>query len=89
MRHVVVGLFAVLLLTALPWAARACINDREIERSEREFKSLYQQPAAAPTAEPAPPQGQGLPLAFLGGGAVLLLGATLSVLHITRRSDAA
>jgi hypothetical protein len=86
MRRVIPWLSALVLLSAvLP--ARACINDREVERAEREFKSQYLQtpPAEPPTSEPAP-QSQGLPIAFLGGGTVLLLGATMTVLNLRKRS---
>jgi hypothetical protein len=48
---------ALLLVSALP--ARACINDREVDNAEREFKSHYlapqpADPTTSPTAEPAP-----------------------------------
>ncbi|HKI38352.1 MAG TPA: hypothetical protein VKA46_41265 [Gemmataceae bacterium] len=89
MRHVIVGLSGLFLLAAVALPARACINDREVNRSEREFKSQYLQPPPAPASEPSSPQSQGLPMAFLGGGAVLLLGATVTVLNVRKRPDPA
>ena len=87
MRRLVPGLSALVLLAAAALPARACINDREVNRAEREFKSQYRQ--TAPTTQPAPsPSGtqeSTLPLAFLGGGAVLLLGATATVLSPRKR----
>jgi hypothetical protein len=81
------GLAAVLVLAVGAMPARACINDREVVPAEREFKSQYQQPSPAPNSstQPAPSQGQGMPLLFLGSCAVLLLGATVSVLDSRRR----
>jgi hypothetical protein len=82
MRRLILGLSAFVLLAAAVAPARACINDREVKRSEREFKSQYQQPAPAgePSYQPPAPQSPGLSVAFLGGGAVLLLGAAGMVL---------
>jgi hypothetical protein len=86
MRRLLVGLSALFLLAAAP-AARACINDREITRAEREFKSQYLQttPGTASPSEPAPAQGTDLSAAYLAGGAVLLLGATVTVLNLRQR----
>jgi len=86
MRRLIPGLSALMLLAAaLP--ARACINDREVNRAEREFKSQYRQTAPTGQPAPSPPQSRdsALPLAFLGGGAVLLLGATATVLKPRKR----
>src|SRR5438874_1669804 len=86
MPRLLVGLSALgLLAVALP--ARACINDREVTRAEREFKSQYLQPTPAtpPTSETAPAQGADFSAAYWGGGAVLLLGATVTVLNLRQR----
>jgi hypothetical protein len=83
MRYLLFGLSA-LLLAAAALPARACINDREVNRAEREFKSQYLQPA--PTiSEPSPPESRAVPIALLGGGGFLVLGATLTVLNVRRR----
>jgi hypothetical protein len=83
MRRVILGLSALLLLSA---TASACVNDREVNRAEREFKSQYEQPAPPATSDPGP-QDQAMPIAFLGGGAFLLLGATVTVLNLRKRPD--
>ena len=67
---------AILLLMA--GSARACINDREVGNAEREFKSSYM--GGTPTGEAVPdessPSGDTtVPIAVLGTGSVLLLGA--------------
>lgn len=87
MRHILIGLSALFLLALAALPARACINDREVNKAEREFKSQYLQPAPAsePAPSPAPPQDKALPVAFLGGGTVLLLGATVTVLNLRKR----
>jgi hypothetical protein len=91
MRPTLVGLCLLFVATTLVLPARACINDREVNRSEREFKSQYQQPSpgADPTGPPAAPQSSDLPLVFLGGGTVLLLGAGLTVLNLRKPPTAA
>ncbi len=83
MRHLVPGLSALVILAAVALPAWACINDREVNRAEREFKSQYRQtvPTGQPAAYPSAPQESTLPLAFLGGGTVLLLGATATILR--------
>jgi hypothetical protein len=82
MRRLILGLSALALLAAaLP--ARACINDREVKRSEREFKSQYQQPAGQPSYEP-PAEGRGESVAYVGWGSVLLLGSAVTVLNVRR-----
>jgi len=67
-----------LMICAIP--ARACINDREVGKAEREFKSSYM--SDTPTGQPAnydpSPDGDAMtPMAILGTGAMLLVGATL------------
>jgi hypothetical protein len=89
MGRVLSGLAALVLLAAAALPAQACINDREVDRTEREFKSHYLE--TAPVTQPAPnPSGteqKALPIAFLGGGGILLLGATASVLRLRKRPD--
>lgn len=64
-----------LVLSLVVSAAPACLNDREVERSERELKSRYQQPA--PKIENPSPEQQDktVPLAGIGIGSALLLTA--------------
>ena len=70
-------LLACVLVLAATGTASACINDSEVDRSEREFKSSYNE--RSPRGEPAPeysPGGEPTgPLAFLGLGSALLAGA--------------
>jgi hypothetical protein len=86
-RHIL-GLSALLFLVAV-MPVGACINDREVNRTEREFKSHYLQPPPATNPWPTPPHEPMMPVAFLGGGAVLLLGSTLMVLNPRQRSSRA
>lgn len=54
-------------------AAAACVNDREVDAHEREFKSHYLAPRpqeSAPSSEPS-----NLPLVAAGGGVLLLVAA--------------
>ena len=83
MRRLLLGMSALALLAAAAPPARACINDREVKRSEREFKSQYQQPAPTgqPSSEP-PAEGQGV--AFVGWGSALLLGSVVTVLNVRK-----
>jgi hypothetical protein len=86
-RHIV-GLAAAFILAQGAVPAYACINDREVARAEREFKSQYQQPV--PTldsySEPSSP-GRVTSVIFFGSGTALLLGATFSVLAPRRRTQ--
>jgi hypothetical protein len=86
MRRLLLGLSALALLASAAPRALACINDREVNRAEREFKSQYQ-PTAAPTPPAVSPGSRDsvLPIAFLAGGAVLLLAATATVLTPRKR----
>jgi hypothetical protein len=71
---------SLLLLGVGAMPAWACINDREIERKEREFKSHYQdnQQRPNPVQETAPTSEQKLlPYAALGAGSFLLVGAAV------------
>jgi hypothetical protein len=81
-----VGMPAFLLLAAFALPTRACINDREVDRAEREFKSQYLQTPAPnqPAPDPYGTWERTLPTAFLGSG-VLLLGATAVVLSPRKR----
>ena len=62
-------------------AALACINDREVEKHEREFKSSYPVPAtgSSPTTDPTydPPNSHNRLLAGMGFGGATLLGGVL------------
>ncbi len=73
---------AAVILAVFAPAASACINDREVIATEKEFKSSYidqQVPAPAPeyNKEPEPDNklwvlgGSGLGIALLGGALVL------------------
>jgi hypothetical protein len=88
MGRLLFGLSALMLLVAFALPAQACINDRDVNRAEREFKSQYLQPAPAtqPVRDPSGPWENALPIAFLGGG-VLLLGATTMVLNPRKHPD--
>jgi hypothetical protein len=87
MRRLVPGLSILMVLAAAALPARACINDREVTRAEREFNSQYRQ--TVPATQPAPgssgTQEKALPIAYLGSGAALLLGATATVLNLRKR----
>jgi hypothetical protein len=85
MRKLLRGLLAsvlMLALTAVP--VRACINDSEVIKDEREFKSTYEQkepePVAPPESQPKLRNGVqvGVPVTI---GAVLLVGAALVVVR--------
>lgn len=71
MRWLITALVLVLSTTA----ATACINDREVESHEREFKSHYLAPR--PTESPSP-ESTNLPLAAAGGGLILLTAAAVA-----------
>jgi hypothetical protein len=87
MNRLLLGLCALMLLAAAARPARACINDREVIRAEREFKSQYLEtaPATEPSSKPSDTQESAVPVAFLGGGAALLLGAMASVQNLGKR----
>jgi hypothetical protein len=79
MRHSLSVLISSLVtFFAITVSASACINDREVNAKEREFKSQYQEntPRRAPEPWYSPPSEQKLvPFAALGTGSVLLIGA--------------
>jgi hypothetical protein len=82
------SLAAGLLVLASAAPALACINDREVNKSEREFKSTYN--GDTPRGEPVPgytppAEDKGERIALLGGGSVLLLGACAVCLRKTAR----
>ncbi|HEY1376351.1 MAG TPA: hypothetical protein VGF55_06130 [Gemmataceae bacterium] len=67
-------LITAVALVLVASAAAACINDREVESHEREFKSQY----LAPRPQESPsPQETNLPLAAAGGGLLLLTAAAV------------
>ncbi len=74
-------------LCALP--ARACINDREVNNAEREFKSHYVDPTPAESSPPAGPvTSAGEQLKFYGPltlGGLLLVGAFVQTFTPRRR----
>jgi hypothetical protein len=58
--------------------ASACINDREVGKAEREFKSSYMgntPNGQTVPAESSPGEDSTKPIAFLSIGSVLLVGA--------------
>jgi len=82
-------ILASLLLLGLVSPARACLNDSEVNKAEREFKSSYdfkadkEQPAIE---SPSPGEGRGRELTFGGVGATLLLAAAVvTTRKITQR----
>jgi hypothetical protein len=64
--------FALILSTA---TATACINDREVDSREREFKSHYLAPRL--TEPPPSPDSSNLPLVAAGAGLMFLCGAAV------------
>jgi hypothetical protein len=83
MRYPVFGGFVSCLLIGLATsAAPACINDREVGNSEREFKSNYQPDYPEQPTLQSPDSGRDQLMAFgaTGLGSVLLIGATVITL---------
>ncbi len=70
---------AVLGATAAP--VLACINDREVDKSEREFKSHYldQQPtpSASPQSDESTNRGDLVIYGGMGTGTLLMIGAVV------------
>lgn len=85
-RTLLVPLTAALALLVQVSAVSACLNDREINKAEREFKSTYEQPA--PQYVPPPPittrENCSPSAAALGVG--LLAGAVVIGLRRPRQS---
>ena len=75
-------IFAALALVGLAGPALACINDAELPKYEREFRSQYRG-AGAPPESPSTPVNQYL---MIGGGAALLMGAAVVTVTIGRRA---
>jgi LPXTG-motif cell wall-anchored protein len=78
MRKLFAGvLLAMLALTAFASSASACLNDREVGTSEREFKSSYIDQQGNEPVSPGqslPPGENGQPVAAIAG-LILLAGA--------------
>lgn len=80
-------LFTLLSVLALAAPASACINDREIDNAEREFKSSYPD-AVVPEVPPESVQPPGYDRFVVGGlGALLLAGAMVVATRRPARSD--
>jgi hypothetical protein len=78
----------VAALVFVPVAA-ACINDRETVRTEQEFKSRYEMKSDSQDQRPeikSPSDNPWRPIAMMGGGAGLLLGAVGLVTFSIRRN---
>ncbi|HBI45008.1 MAG TPA: hypothetical protein DDY78_19450 [Planctomycetales bacterium] len=85
-RLVRIRLLTAIFLAVFTASASACLNDRESSKSEREFKSHYDDPTAMP-ADPTPSSAPTDRLVAYGGtglGAALLVGA-LTVTFLPRR----
>jgi hypothetical protein len=65
------------VLAIIAPAAPACINDREVETHEREFKSQYLAPKASPVPQSPASDGGYLNVAAGGVGLMLLVGAAV------------
>ncbi len=85
MGRLILGLTALLLLAGTATPVLACINDREVNRSEREFKSQYLQPTPANQPSSQPSQNPLISFAYISGGAILLIGATVTAFKKVRR----
>ena len=70
-------LWGCVVMAAFSPAVRACINDREVGKAEREFKSSYmgQTPSGEPSPTSGPDQSPTVPMAFLSLGSAMVLGA--------------
>jgi hypothetical protein len=76
-------LLATVFAAASGPAALACINDREVQTHEREFKSQYDTDAP-PTRSASPDSPDAVPTAAISGGAALLLAAGFVTLRRPR-----
>jgi hypothetical protein len=82
-------LLATFCLAFSASTAFACLNDRDINQAEREFKSSYQEDQpATPSLESQPSDLKEKLLVYGGGGAgaVLLIGAAVIGLTTVRKS---
>ena len=87
MRGLLMGLLVSLLLLGAAKQATACPNDREAYKIEKFFRSLYNN-ASEDEDDPeySPGDDRAKPLAFLGMGAVLLVGAGVGVMRFRSAS---
>jgi hypothetical protein len=67
-------LITAMSLILVASVAAACVNDREVDTREREFKSQYMTPRPP---EPVSPEPSNVPLAVAGGGLLLLTAAAV------------
>jgi hypothetical protein len=88
MARIILGLAALLVLAFGVSPLRACINDRAVKQAEREFRSQYHEeaPDSSSYDQPSASWSQFTSASFYGGGAVLMLGATVTVLVPRKRS---
>jgi hypothetical protein len=83
-RFPAVLVLSMLTIFAIALPASACLNDRDVNAKEREFKSQYHQntPSVPPEPVYSPPMREKMvPYAALGTGSFLLLGAGLVCLR--------
>jgi hypothetical protein len=81
------AILAVSLLLTTAGPVGACIWDSDTDRSEREFRSSYrEQPVEAPAPSPSLSDQPG-PIAMLGAGSALLLGACVLSVRRSRKAD--
>jgi hypothetical protein len=84
MRRILPGALLMGTLLAVPVTpVRACLNDSETRRQEKQFKSAYQD--EAPRYSEPKPVG---PLAALGVGGVLLAGAVVIGIRASKLTPA-
>jgi hypothetical protein len=85
-RLVRIRLLMAIFLAVFTASASACLNDRESSKSEKEFKSHYDNPPAKPTdsAPSLAPTGSFVIYGETTLGAVLLVGG-LTVTFLPRR----
>jgi hypothetical protein len=75
------GFLSGAFLMLLAAHGSACINDREVANSEREFKSHYQ---SQPTIQSPQPDNQLLAYGATGLGSFMLIGSVVVTLKKTR-----
>lgn len=82
-RFLVCSLLSGLAIAWSNLSVHACINDREVNNAEREFKSQYQEKPASeqPATDPSPPSALDSFKEFgpLALGGALLVGAMVQV----------
>jgi len=87
-RLLTLALCSTLVVLAGVRPALACINDREVESAEREFRSAYPTPAPVSPAPPPPSpslQDQIKLYAPLTMGGLLLVGAIVQTVRRVRQ----